>query len=312
VSATIALSAPDVDSPSELDGLEPGAGVEMVFDFSADPIPVNASDLFIQVVYRGRMGVDLDSEGRPGNYERDAIAVGTYDAREPTFLTFWNNTDYYHTSSGTWLPWNVAYPLRTTTSFWVCAGAPSRLVWTYLGTLKPGVAMGIPPEPGFVRMGFIVGQRELPTQRWAFRGTPSSADSPQPRAQSIFSRGAIKQANLEQIDMDALNDPRGNCDSVQPVADEYWCQDPIQRRREAILGHHVQPIFQAPAGQFDSPPDVDSVPLPPFALANPRPGGTLRYETDSELTTCPTQRGATADEIAEIESREKLSFGSSP
>lgn len=95
VSAPVVLTAPDADSPSELDNLEPGQGVEYVFDFSSDPIPVNATDLFIQVVYRGRMGINLDDQGRPGNFERDAIAVGTYDAREPTFLTFWNNTDFF-------------------------------------------------------------------------------------------------------------------------------------------------------------------------------------------------------------------------
>jgi hypothetical protein len=67
VSAVLTLTA------GELDGLTPGTGVEKVFDFTADPIPVNATDLFIQVVYRGKLG-----------QEADGIAVGMVDVSEPT------------------------------------------------------------------------------------------------------------------------------------------------------------------------------------------------------------------------------------
>ncbi len=89
----ISVSAPIAISSSA--GLPGGVGtggnapaaIEKLFDFSADPIPVNATDLFIQVVYRGQLGD-----------EPDGIAVGTYDAREPTFVGIYNNTDYY---------WNV-------------------------------------------------------------------------------------------------------------------------------------------------------------------------------------------------------------
>jgi hypothetical protein len=54
------------------------------FDFSNDPIPVNATDLTLQVAYRGQIG-----------FETDGIAVGSMDVSEPNYFTQWNNTDWY-------------------------------------------------------------------------------------------------------------------------------------------------------------------------------------------------------------------------
>lgn len=53
------------------------------FDFSDDPMPINATDVFIQVVYRGRLGL-----------EPDGIAVGARDISEPQYYTMWNNSDW--------------------------------------------------------------------------------------------------------------------------------------------------------------------------------------------------------------------------
>jgi hypothetical protein len=64
----------------------------ITFDFSADPIPVNVTDLYFQVAFRGDLGV-----------EKDGIAVGRWDAPEPQFLVFHNDTDV-HVSSSTWTP----------------------------------------------------------------------------------------------------------------------------------------------------------------------------------------------------------------
>jgi hypothetical protein len=64
----------------------------LVFTFSAaTPIPINATDLYLQVVYRGALG-----------QEKDAIAVATIDLSEPTYLTFGNHWDYrpYYNSDG--------------------------------------------------------------------------------------------------------------------------------------------------------------------------------------------------------------------
>jgi hypothetical protein len=57
---------------------------EFVFDFSARPIPINARDLRIQVVYTGQLGA-----------EADGIAFGGRDISEPTHLVIYNNSDYY-------------------------------------------------------------------------------------------------------------------------------------------------------------------------------------------------------------------------
>ena len=57
---------------------------EFTFDFGSQPIPVNARDLRIQVVYTGQLGA-----------EADGIAFGGRDISEPTHLMIYNNSDYY-------------------------------------------------------------------------------------------------------------------------------------------------------------------------------------------------------------------------
>ena len=54
------------------------------FNFSAQGIPINATDLYIQVVYRGPLGT-----------ETDAVVVATKDVSEPTYLVVMNLTDYF-------------------------------------------------------------------------------------------------------------------------------------------------------------------------------------------------------------------------
>lgn len=77
----ISVSVPAVATASALNNTT--TSTPITFDFSADPIPINATDLVIQVVYRGPVGEEVDG-----------IALGTIDVREPTYLTLWNNTDY--------------------------------------------------------------------------------------------------------------------------------------------------------------------------------------------------------------------------
>ena len=55
-----------------------------VFDFSAQPIPVNAHDLSIQVVYQGAVGSESNS-----------LAIGYKNISEPTYVVAMNGTDYY-------------------------------------------------------------------------------------------------------------------------------------------------------------------------------------------------------------------------
>lgn len=59
-------------------------GVLAEFDFSEDPIPISATDLFIQLAFRGELGD-----------ETDGIAVGIMDLLEPNFYTVLNSTDWF-------------------------------------------------------------------------------------------------------------------------------------------------------------------------------------------------------------------------
>lgn len=61
---------------------------QLIFDFSAKPIPVNASDVFLQVVFRGRLGPEID-----------AVAVTTKDVAETNFFGFSNMSDYAYDDS---------------------------------------------------------------------------------------------------------------------------------------------------------------------------------------------------------------------
>jgi hypothetical protein len=61
------------------------------FDFGGDAIPINATDLFLQVAYRGPLGL-----------EEDGIAVGIKDIHETNYFTIWNGTDWFY-RSGQWV-----------------------------------------------------------------------------------------------------------------------------------------------------------------------------------------------------------------
>lgn len=64
----------DVASPTDLTAaLNSSSGVEIEFPFTT-PIPISATDLFLQIVYRGPLGADVD-----------AVVVETRDISEPTY-----------------------------------------------------------------------------------------------------------------------------------------------------------------------------------------------------------------------------------
>jgi len=79
--------------------LDVGDGDLITFDFSQDPIPVNATDLFFQVAYRGQLG----NEG-------DGIAVGSVDVSEPMYFVDYNLSDYEYTSNDSWIVWPSVPP----------------------------------------------------------------------------------------------------------------------------------------------------------------------------------------------------------
>lgn len=74
VSESIDVTSVDAINPQEYE-----------FDFSAEPIPVNATDLRIQVVFEGALGAETDH----------GVAVGMQDISEPTYFISRNTTDYF-------------------------------------------------------------------------------------------------------------------------------------------------------------------------------------------------------------------------
>lgn len=122
-----------------------GCGKDSVlaaFDFSADPIPVNATDLFVQVVYRGNLG-----------QETDGIAVGVIDVMEPSYYSFWNSSDWvWHQDA--WHPASEFPPTHTVHATNFCY-QDQFLFSTNDGTLA-GPVTG-PFEGGqFMRVGLLM------------------------------------------------------------------------------------------------------------------------------------------------------------
>lgn len=67
------------------DDLEMGDGLEVIFDFSETPIPLDASyNLDITVVYKGSLG-----------NEENVVAVGQRDISEPTYFSVVNSSDFF-------------------------------------------------------------------------------------------------------------------------------------------------------------------------------------------------------------------------
>ena len=64
--------------------------IELVFDLASANLPLWATDLTFQLVYRGRLGYETSS-GFVG--EEDAVAVGFRDVSEPTIVFYGNSTD---------------------------------------------------------------------------------------------------------------------------------------------------------------------------------------------------------------------------
>ncbi|MGE3298620.1 MAG: hypothetical protein AB7I68_14890 [Porticoccaceae bacterium] len=295
----IAVSAPlTIASVADLPGGEgvagPAAPVEKVFDFSADPIPVNATDLFIQVVYRGALGE-----------EPDGIALGSYDAREPAFVGIWNNTDYY---------WNVGasqwvfhlgglFPFQNADFLRVCTGAAADSRFAWFGEPVAGAPiLGVPvPDPGVVRLAMLFAIPASPTQQFSVRVTPvMNAPNPSAPQRSWFTRGAIHQAGRESIPAAMLAAPL-TCADNPAATTETWCQQPVERRRGQAFGQIIAPVLYDTSNGNITPPDVDAAPaLPTFPGLRVAETGTLRYN-DAVLAACPPPPTQNPEAEAQIE-----------
>ncbi|MBU0728527.1 MAG: hypothetical protein KKE17_10975 [Proteobacteria bacterium] len=75
-----------VSAPVPITSLTSVEAEEKIFDFSASPIPVGITDLYLQVVFKGTLG----------NERENAVAVGMVDLNEPMVFRLSNNTDKYY------------------------------------------------------------------------------------------------------------------------------------------------------------------------------------------------------------------------
>jgi hypothetical protein len=64
--------------------------VELVFDLTEKPIPLNATDLYLQVVYKGKLGKEEEGVWKG---ELEGVAVGFKDISEPTPIDLFNDMD---------------------------------------------------------------------------------------------------------------------------------------------------------------------------------------------------------------------------
>ncbi len=77
--------------PITVDKVVPrGEALPYTFDFSVSPIPIDAVDVYLQVVYRGKMG----PIGDMAHQEDDAVVVATKRISAPTPIVWTNTTDY--------------------------------------------------------------------------------------------------------------------------------------------------------------------------------------------------------------------------
>lgn len=101
-----------VSKPVAIQGLDSKNLVPMEFIFdSLTPIPFSASDLDLQVVFRGQLGA-----------EQDAVAVSTVDVNEPQYVAVGNITDWafddratpavWRPVSNATTPYNTSYPVN--------------------------------------------------------------------------------------------------------------------------------------------------------------------------------------------------------
>lgn len=133
--------------------LDTVSATEMTFDFGSQPIPVNARDLRIQVVYTGPLGS-----------ETDAIAFGGRDISEPTHLVVYNNTDYFAVDGKLYTPAQIRADatLSQKTSGMNIDPRPLAAVGLSVVEGQPIAGLAGPvPVNGYVRVA-VLGEKDAP------------------------------------------------------------------------------------------------------------------------------------------------------
>ena len=119
--------------------LPSGATLALAFEFKAQPIPINATDVTLQVVYRGKLG-----------NEDDAVAVTTRNVAEPTYLALENTTDYRFSGA---------------TQSYSPSGAPATFAGAHVkfgaaGKVVAGNATI--PAPGYAQIAYLADRAGIP------------------------------------------------------------------------------------------------------------------------------------------------------
>ncbi len=115
------------------------------FDFSGDAIPINATDLFIQVAYRGPIGEELD-----------AIAVGSIDVQEPSYYSIANNADFYYYQNQITPFDDVPFPPRPQSPN--AKHLTDALVCVNGQRIAAGIPEPVNNAPGLLRIALILGK----------------------------------------------------------------------------------------------------------------------------------------------------------
>ena len=108
------------------------AAKAFTFDFGANKVPINATDLHLQVVYRGPLGEELDS-----------VVVATKDISEPTYIYQHARWDQYTYGRG----WPIVEDGDSTYANWCAAGFPSTEACNQAMGLTWKLRFG--PTPGY-------------------------------------------------------------------------------------------------------------------------------------------------------------------
>jgi hypothetical protein len=80
------VSAPLPLTAADMTALNSATPKEFSFNFNTSPIPAGITDLYLQVVFKGTLGNEVDN----------AIAVGMKDLSEPMHHVYWNATDGFY------------------------------------------------------------------------------------------------------------------------------------------------------------------------------------------------------------------------
>ncbi len=191
----IAVSAPITVSNLGvmLDGSASGTSINrstpilITFDFSADPIPINATDLFLEVAFRGTVGNDYSQDSFVSDL--DSIVTGSKDVSEPTFTVDVNLQNYYYDNqTPPWLTrqeainqFHLSFAAGNVPAEYVCFG--DSLVLKYgdasnlQGGLQPGHAIRFAAilDHDSQQAGQSISDRQVVAADGTYNGSPHSA-----------------------------------------------------------------------------------------------------------------------------------------